>query len=145
MKTNFPIKAGSLELFEDRIEIRDKWKSARFSYQVQPYILSFYPLALVVDRHRPDEMWWIGIILLSLNAIVLAYRFLSPGKRIFNHQLQINQIEKVVLEKYSYDQLDAKFILRNRNFRMVNLHFDRFWQADLTESLEARNISVETI
>ena len=143
MKTNFPIEEGSLEFFEDRIEIRDKWKSARFSYKIR-YFWMLYPLVLVL-RPQHDEQWWIGIGLLTFMTIVLVFRLLNPKKRIFDSFLLINQIEKVVLEKYSYDRLEAKFILRNGNFRMVNLHFDRFWQADLTESLEAKNISVKSV
>ncbi len=143
MKTNFPIEEGSLEFFEDRIEIRDKWKSARFSYKIR-YFSMLYPLILVL-RPQHDEMWWIGIGLLSLMTIVLLYRILNRKKEIFDSFLLINQIEKVVLEKYSYDRLEAIFILRNGNYRMVNLDVDRFWQADLTESLEAKNISVQSV
>ena len=143
MKTIFPIKEGTLELFEDRIEIRDKWKSARFSYKIR-YFSMLYPLVLVL-RPQHDEMWRIGIGLLSLMTIVLLYRLLNRKKRIFDNQLQIYQVDSVILEKYSYDRLEAKFILRNGNYRMVNLDFDRFWQADLTESLEAKNISVKSV
>ena len=103
-----------------------------------------YPLILVL-RPQHDEMWWIGIGLLSLMTIVLLYRILNRKKEIFDSFLLINQIEKVVLEKYSYDRLEAIFILRNGNYRMVNLDFDRFWQADLKESLEAKNISVKSV
>ena len=143
MKTIFPIKEGTLELFEDRIEIRDKWKSARFSYKFR-YFSMLYPFVLVL-RPQHDEQWWIGIGLLTLMTIVLVFRLLNPKKRIFDSYLLINQIEKVVLEKYSYDRLEAIFILRNGNYRMVNLDVDRFWQADLTESLEAKNISVQSV
>ena len=143
MKAVFPIKEGTLELFEDRIEIRDKWKSARFSYNFR-YFSMLYPLILVL-RPQHDEMWWIGIGLLSLMTIVLLYRLLNRKKRIFDNQLQIYQVDSVILEKYSYDRLEARFILRNGNYRMVNLDFDRFWQADLKESLEAKNISVKSV
>ena len=77
--------------------------------------------------------------------IVLLYRLLNRKKRIFDNQLQIYQVDSVILEKYSYDRLEARFILRNGNYRMVNLDFDRFWQADLKESLEAKNISVKSV
>ncbi len=145
MKTKFPIKEGSLEFIEDRIEIGDKWKSARFQYNTLPVISLLYPLALVSYRKLHDDMWWIGLVLLITGTLVLLFKFFYPKRRIFKSQLQINQIDKIILEKYSYDKLSAKFILKNKERRLVDLDFDRFWQADFEEALEARGIVTERV
>src|SRR5665647_48229 len=110
MKSQFPIKEGRLEIFEDRIEIGDKWKSAKFQYYYLPIISLLYPLALVGYRKLRDDMWWIWLVLLIIGTLVLLFRFFNPKRRIFESQLQIDQIDKVILEKYSYDKLSAKFI-----------------------------------
>ena len=145
MKSLFPIKEGSLEFFEDHIEIRDKWKSARFVYKYQPYLLVAYPLTIVLFQKVHDGMWWLLLMLLILFAIIKIYRILSRKKRIFQNQLPIDQIDEVILEKYSYNKLSAKFYLKNRTYRLVDLDFDRFWKADFEEALISNGIAVESI
>jgi len=75
----------------------------------------------------------------------LIFKFFNPKRRIFKSQLQIDQIDEVILEKYSYDRLLAKFILKNKERRFVDLDFDRFWQADFEQALEARGIVTERV
>ena len=145
MKSQFPIKEGTLEFFEDYIEIRDKWKSARFQYNIVPYLLVAYPLEIVFIQKVHDEIWWILMVLLIIYAIAIIYRFLNPKKRIFKNQLPIDQIDEVILEKYSYDKLSAKFYLKNSTYRLVDLDFDRFWKADFEETLMSNGIAVESI
>jgi hypothetical protein len=145
MKSQFLIKEGKLEILEDRIEIGDKWKSARFQYNTLPVISLLYPLALVSYRKLHDDMWWIGLVLLIIGTLVLLFRLFYPKRRIFESQLQINQIDKVIFEKYSYDKLSAKFILKNKERRFVDLDFDKFWQADFEQALEAKGIVTERV
>lgn len=145
MKSLFPIKEGSLEFFEDRIEIRDKWKSARFMYKSQPYIFVGYPLTIVLFQKLHDGWWWFLMMLVILYAIIMIYRIFNPKKRIFKNQLPIDQIDEVILEKYSYDRLSAKFYLKNRTYRLVDLDFDRFWKADFEQVLGSNGIAVENI
>ena len=145
MKSQFPIKEGSLEFFVDHIEIRDKWKSARFQYNIVPYLLVAYPLEIVFIQKVHDEIWWILMVLLIIYAIAIIYRFLNPQKRIFKNQLPIDQINEVILERYSYDRLSAKFCLKNRTYRLVDLDFDRFWKADFEQTLISNGIAVESI
>jgi hypothetical protein len=145
MKAQFPIKEGKLEFFEDYIEIRDKWIFARFSYKFLPYIMVVYPFEIVFFQKVHDGIWWLFMMMLILYAITLIYRSLNPKKRIFKNQLPIDQIDEVILERYSYDRLSAKFCLKNRTYRLVDLDFDRFWKADLEEALVTKGIAVESI
>jgi hypothetical protein len=145
VKSQFPIKEGTLEFFEDYIEIRDNWKSARFQYNIVPYLLVAYPLEIVFIQKVHDEIWWILMMLLIIYAIAIIYRFLNPKKRIFKNQLRIDQIDEVILEKYSYDKLSAKFYLKNKTYRLVDLDFDRFWKADFEQALISNGIAVESI
>ena len=142
-KSQFPIKEGSLEIFGDQIEINDKWKSARFRYYALPISSILYPLALVFRRQH-DHMWWFGLIMLIVWTILLLFTINNPKRRLHKGQLQINQIDKVILEKYSYDKLSAKFILKNKRRRFVDLDFDRFWKADFEQALEAKGVAVES-
>jgi len=144
MKNLFPIKEGSLEFIEDYIEIRDKWKSQRFFYYTLPIVSIPYPLMFVL-RPPHDNRWWLMLVLLIVGSLLLLYMFLSPKKRIFKGQLPLNQIALVVLERYNYDKLSAKFILQDGKRRLVDLDFDRFWMADLKEVLEAKGIDVEIL
>jgi hypothetical protein len=84
MKSKFPIKEGTLEFFEDYIEIGDKWKSARFQYKIVPYLLIAYPLEIVFIQKVHDEIWWILMVLLLIYAITAIYRVLNPKKRILS-------------------------------------------------------------
>jgi len=143
MKTKFPIKEGTLEFIENCIEIRDKWKSARFHYHFLPMISLLYPLLLVVHRKISDDIWWIGLVILIIGTLVIPFRFLNPKRRVFDSQLQLDQIDKVVMESYSYDRLSAVFYLKNGTRRLVNLDFDRFWRADFEQSLAERNVESE--
>ena len=145
LKSQFPIKEGSLEFFVDHIEIRDKWKTARFQYNIVPYLLVAYPLEIVFVQKVHDEIWWILMVLLIIYSIAIIYRFLNPKKRIFKNQLPIDQIDKVILEKYSYNKLSAKIYLKNRTYRLVDLDFDRFWKADFEQVLISKGIAVESI
>jgi hypothetical protein len=145
LKSQFPIKEGTLEFFEDYIEIRDKWKSARFAYKYQPYLLIAYPLTIVLFQKVHDEIWWLLTMLLAIFAIIKIYRFFNAKKRIFKNQLPIDQIAEVILERYSYDRLSAKFHLKNRTYRLVDLDFDRFWKADFEQALISNGIAVESI
>lgn len=84
-------------------------------------------------------------MLLAIFAIIKIYRFFNPQKRIFKNQLPIDQIDEVILERYSYDRLSAKFHLKNRTYRLVDLDFDRFWKADFEQALISNGIAVESI
>jgi hypothetical protein len=139
MKTIFPIKEGTLEFFDDHIEIRDKWKSAQLISYIFPISSTLYPLALVF-RPKHDDLWTFGVVLLVMWTLLLSFKLFNPKKTIYLSQLQIDQIDSIILERYSYDKLSAKFILKNRKRRLVNLDFDRFWRADFEEALAARNI-----
>lgn len=145
MKSKFPIKEGSLEFFEDFIEIRDKWKSARFMYKTQSYLFVAYPLTIVIFQKLHDTLWWILLVLLVLFSIIQIYKIFNPKKRIFKNQLPFDQIEEVILERYSYDKLSAKFHLRNKTWRLVDLDFDRFWKADFEQALVSKGIAVESV
>lgn len=145
MKSQFPIKEGNLEIFEDRIEIRDKWKSARFLYLSLPLLAVPYPLALVVTHNWKDGRWWFGLVLLGIEAIVTLFVFWGRKRRIFGSQLELDKIDKVILEKSFYDKLSAKFILKNKRRRFVQLDFDRFWKADFEQALEEKGVKVESI
>ena len=145
MKSQFPIKEGNLEIFEDRIEIRDKWKSVRFLYLSLPLLAVPYPLALVVTHNWKDGLWWFGLVLLGIEAIVTLFVFGGRKRRIFDSQIELDKIDKVILEKSFYDKLSAKFILKNKRMRFVQLDFDRFWKADFEQALEAKGVIVESI
>lgn len=140
MKTKFPIKEGTLEFFEDHIEIKDKWKFARLQYYYLVFISLFASISLLVQRKEAEEIRWIWLVLLIIITIVLLFRIFNPKKRIFDIQLQIDQIDKVVMESYSYDRLSAVFYLKNGTRRLVDLDFDRFWRADFEQSLAETNI-----
>jgi hypothetical protein len=145
MKTQFPIKEGTLEFFEDYIEIRDKWKFAKFYYRFFPIATMAYPVALVFTRKINDGQWWFGVVLTSIMIIGILYFLISGKRRIFHPLLQIDQIQKVEIEKYSHDNRWVKIYLKNRSRRLVEIDFDRFWQADLKEAFESNRISVAII
>ena len=145
MKSQFPIKEGNLEIIENRIEIRDQWKSARFLYLFGPLLTIPYPLVLVLTHTWQDGLWWLGLALLGIEAIVTLFVFGGRKRRIFDSQIELDKIDKVILEKSFYDKLSAKFIFKNKRRRFVQLDFDRFWKADFEQALEAKGVIVESI
>lgn len=144
MKTKFPIKEGTLEFMEDYIEIKDKWKSTRITLYLLYMTGVLYPLEMVFHGKNHDQ-FLLGVVFLSLWFILILLNIFFKKKRTFKGQLPIDQIKLVVLERYNYDKLSAKFIMKNNIIRLVDLDFNRFWKADLKEALAARGIAVESV
>jgi hypothetical protein len=145
MKTQFPIKEGSLNFLGDQIKINDKWKFAKFYHRFFPIAGMAYPVALVFTRKINDGLWWFGVVLTTIMLLGILYFLFSGKRRIFDPLLQIDQIQKVEIERYSHDNRWVKIYLKNRSRRLVEINFDRFWQADLKEAFESNGISVAII
>ena len=140
MRTYFIIKEGNLVFTDNRIEINDKKRWA-WMYNI------FLPITVILTgisnirlfyKSGGTEFYllWIGVFLI----VGMVVGLIINSKRNFDRQIEIENIEKVIIERDLSDMLIANFKLKSGGKRKVLLDFDRYSSAEFELTLKEHNI-----